>query len=44
MITKRDKAANELSSIVRSLKGSFKVSEKFDYKKELESALEKKYL
>lgn len=34
----------ELSPIVRSLKGSFKAPKDFDYKKELAKRLEKKYL
>lgn len=33
-----------LSPIVKSLKGSFKMPENFDYKKELQDRLEKKYL
>ena len=34
----------QLTPIVKSLKGSFKVSDKFDYKKELTKALTEKYL
>lgn len=34
----------ELSPIVKSLKGSFKGSETLDYKKELKKRLEEKYL
>ena len=35
---------NNLSPIVKSLKGSFKMSKNLDYKKELQKRLEKKYL
>ena len=34
----------ELSPIVSSLKGAFKMPENFDYKEELSKQLEKKYL
>lgn len=33
----------ELSPLIKSLKGSFKAPDKFNYKKELESELSKKY-
>ena len=36
--------AMELSPIVKSLKGSFKAHDNFDYKKELTDILSKKYL
>ena len=32
-----------LNPIVKSLKGSFKITKKMDYKKELEKRLEEKY-
>ena len=35
---------NELTPIVKSLKGSFKMPENFDYKKELTDRLSEKYL
>jgi len=35
---------NNLSPIVKSLKGSFKMAKNLDYKKELQKRLEKKYL
>ena len=34
----------EISPIVKSLKGSFKMPENFDYKKELTDALTEKYM
>ena len=34
----------ELTPVVRSLKGSFKVPADFDYKKELSKSLSKKYM
>ncbi len=34
----------ELSPIVKSLKGSFKLEKEFDYKKELSEQLAKKYI
>ncbi len=34
----------ELTPIVKSLKGSFKVPKDFDYKKELSNQLSKKYI
>ncbi len=34
----------EITDMVNSLKGSFKATESFDYKKELESSLTEKYL
>ena len=38
------KEDEELSPIVKSLKGSFKAPKDFDYKKELMKRLEEKYL
>lgn len=38
------KEEKEISPIVDSLKGSFKMPKDFDYKKELQNRLEKKYL
>jgi hypothetical protein len=34
---------DELSPLIKSLKGSFKAPPQFDYKEELEAALSKKY-
>jgi len=45
MITKEEaKSGITISPIVRSLKGSFKASSDFDYKKELGKGLSEKYL
>ncbi len=46
MLTKeeRKQKINQLSPIVKSLKGSFKMPRNMDYKKELADRLEKKYL
>jgi|TARA_B110000967_G_C18684738_1_gene459956 hypothetical protein len=45
LITKKQKSKSEkLNPAVASLKGSFKAPKNFDYKKELEARLEKKYL
>jgi ribosome recycling factor len=46
MLTKEEKAADlkKLNPVVQSLKGSFKMPEAFDYKKELRNRLEEKYL
>jgi replicative DNA helicase len=45
VITKEElKREVELTPIVKSLKGSFKAPENFDYKKELSKSLTKKYL
>jgi 5'-deoxynucleotidase YfbR-like HD superfamily hydrolase len=38
------KAEDELSPALKSLKGSFKMSKNFDYKKELSDRLTEKYL
>jgi hypothetical protein len=40
----RKEAGKKLNPIVESLKGSFKMPEKMDYKKELKNRLEEKYL
>lgn len=43
-ITRDDSAENiELTPIVKSLKGSFKAPQDFDYKKELSKSLTEKY-
>ena len=46
MLTKEEQKQtdNNLSPIVKSLKGSFKMPKNLDYKKELQKRLEKKYL
>ena len=46
ILTKEEKTkdSNELNPIVKSLKGSFKMPKNMDYKKELRSRLEEKYL
>lgn len=45
LLTNKDlKNENELSPIIESLKGSFKMPKNFDYKKELRNRLEEKYL
>ena len=44
-ITKEDNnESNELTPIVKSLKGTFKAPQNFDYKKELSKRLTEKYL
>lgn len=40
----RDPVEDELTPVVKSLKGSFKAPKDMDYKKELADALAKKYL
>ncbi len=42
-IEERKQSDKPHNPIVKSLKGSFKTSKKFDYKKELEKRLEEKY-
>lgn len=42
--TRQKQAGTELTPIVKSLKGSFKASEDFDYKEELAKRLAEKYL
>ncbi|WP_127846695.1 DUF6364 family protein [Psychroflexus aestuariivivens] len=50
VLTKEDKAKssqnnnNTLNPVVKSLKGSFKMPKQMDYKKDLRSRLEEKYL
>ena len=44
VITNDSKSEIELTPIVKSLMGSFKAPEDFDYKKELTKGLTKKYL
>lgn len=45
-LTEENKVENKpkLTPIVKSLKGSFKLPENFDYKEELKKALEEKHL
>jgi len=43
-ITKEDKIEEELSPLIKSLRGSFKTPKSFDYKKELSKGLSEKYL
>ena len=43
-ITKEEKKEEELSPIIKSLRGSFKMPKSFDYKKELSKGLSEKYL
>ena len=45
VITNEEKTNDvEVTSLVKSLKGSFKASKNFDYKKELSKSLTQKYL
>lgn len=44
LTNKDSKAKNDLNPVIESLKGSFKMPENFDYKKELGKRLEEKYL
>lgn len=45
-LTKEEKAkgSEKLNPVVKSLKGSFKMPKKMDYKKELRKRIEEKYL
>ena len=43
-ITNEQKIEEEFSPLIKSLRGSFKVSKSFDYKKELSKGLSDKYL
>ncbi len=43
-LTKEEKTEEELSPLVKSLKGSFKAPKSFNYKDELSKALSEKYL
>lgn len=42
--TEQDRAADPITPTVKSLMGSFKAPEDFDYKEELQKALKEKYL
>jgi len=44
VITTEKRVIEDVSPIVNSLRGSFKVPESFDYKKELSKGLSKKYM
>ena len=44
MLTSEQKVVDEISPLVKSLRGSFKDSKSFDYKEELTNELSKKYL
>ena len=44
MTNERNFEKEEMTPIVSSLKGSFSAPKNFDYKKELEKSLSKKYL
>lgn len=43
-ITSEQKATEDISPITKSLRGSFKAPDNFDYKNELSKALKEKYL
>ena len=43
-ITKEQKTEEELTPLVKSLRGSFKAPESYNYKKELSKGLSEKYL
>jgi len=43
-ITKEEKIEEELSPLIKSLRGSFKIPKSFDYKTELSKELSEKYL
>ncbi len=43
-ITKEERIEEELSPLIKSLRGSFKMPKSFDYKKELSKGLSEKYL
>ena len=43
-ITKEEKIEEELSPLIKSLRGSFKMPKSFDYKEELSKGLSEKYL
>ncbi len=42
-ITSEQKVSDEISPLIKSLQGSFKAPEDFDYKKELSNGLSEKY-
>ena len=44
IITKELEVSEEISPLVKSLRGSFKAPENFDYKKELSKELSEKYM
>lgn len=44
IVKEEEKSDIEITPIVKSLKGAFKASSNFDYKKELEKGLSEKYL
>jgi len=44
IITKDERIEAEMSPLIKSLRGSFKIPKSFDYKKELSKELSKKYL
>jgi len=44
VITKEERIEEELSPLIKSLRGSFKMPKSFDYKKELSKGLSEKYL
>ena len=44
VITKEERTEEELSPLIKSLRGSFKMPKSFDYKKELSKGLSEKYL
>ena len=43
-ITKEERVEEELSPLIKSLRGSFKMPKSFDYKKELSKGLSEKHL
>ncbi len=44
VITTEQRTADEISPLIKSLRGSFKAPESFDYKKELSKGLSEKYM
>jgi hypothetical protein len=44
IITSEQETSDEITPIVKSLRGSFKAPESFDYKKELSDRLSEKYM
>ena len=44
VITKEERIEEELSPLIKSLRGSFKMPKSFDYKNELSKGLSEKYL
>ena len=43
-ITSEKKVTDDISPLINSLRGSFKVSDSFDYKEELSKGLSEKYM